>query len=260
MVVVLLEKKGCRLATMFEEIHKTRKQFRNSTMTISMRCSRWGPCFSLGRQSRRHHTSKSWINRHVNDHYVQQAMKQDLRARSAFKLQEIQEKYKFIKPASVVIDLGAAPGGWSVIASKFVNSSQGGKIISVDLLPMAPIPSVVIIEGDFTSPRIQEKIIEQLSPVSRKASVILSDMLHNTVGQGQVDHYKSIDLVAQTLTFCESHLQKGGTVLCKYLQGEDENAMIENARSLFGKVQRVKPKSSRSESKEMYLLALQKLS
>jgi 23S rRNA (uridine2552-2'-O)-methyltransferase len=229
-------------------------------MMISMRCSRWAPCFSGVHQSLRHHTSKSWINRHVKDHYVQQAMKQDLRARSAFKLQEIQEKYKFIKPASVVIDLGAAPGGWSVIASKFINPSHGGKIISVDLLQMAPIPSVIIIEGDFTSTQIQQKIIEQLPPASRKASVILSDMLHNTVGQGQVDHYKSVELVRQTLTFCDSHLQKGGTVLCKYLQGEDENGMIENARSLFGKVQRVKPKSSRSESKEMYLLAMQKLS
>lgn len=218
-----------------------------------IRCSPW-------HQSIRNHTSKSWVNRHVNDFYVQQAMKQDLRARSAFKLQEIQEKYKFIKPSSVVIDLGAAPGGWSVVASKLVNATQGGKIISVDLLQMAPIPSVVIIEGDFTSPQIQEKLIEQLPPSSRKASVILSDMLHNTVGHGQADHYKSIELVSQTLTFCESHLQKGGTVLCKYLQGEDENTTIETAKTLFGKVLRVKPKSSRSESKEMYLLAMQKLS
>jgi len=207
----------------------------------------------------RNHTSKSWLSRHTKDTYVQQAIKQDLRARSAFKLQEIQEKHKFIKPSSVVIDLGAAPGGWSVVASKIINPAQGGKIIAIDLLDMAGVPFTTLIQGDFTSARIQLEIIKHLPLPSQQAHVVMSDMLHNTTGHSDTDHYKSIELVSQTLSFCETHLKKDGAMLCKYLQGVDEQEMMQEAREMFEKVLRVKPKSSRPESKEMYLLGLQKL-
>ncbi len=202
----------------------------------------------------RSHTSKSWLNRHVNDHFVQQAKKQDLRARSAFKLQEIQAKHQFIKPNSVVVDLGAAPGGWSVIASKLVDAAKGGRIVALDLLEMEPVPNTTILQGDFTSEPIKQQLTQLL--VGRKANVVLSDMLHNTTGQHDGDHFKSIDLAMQALDFSKEHLDLKGSFLCKYLRGSDEVELLEYAKEIFQTVKTVKPSSSRSESREVFLLGL----
>lgn len=221
--------------------------------------------------------SKAWLQRQRSDHFVKQAKDQDLRARSAFKLQEIQAKHKFITPSSIVLDLGAAPGGWSIIASKIVNPSKGGLIIAVDLLPIQSIPHTTIIQGDFTSIPVKDQLRECiLSATSNHSSqnpeipsvlqvdVILSDMLHNTTGVHDTDHYKSMNLVQHVISFATSTSQsdkfpKGilkpkGTILCKFLRGEDDKELIDDMKEMFQTVQIIKPKSSRSESREAFLL------
>lgn len=238
--------------------------------------------------------SKAWVNRQRNDHFVQRAKDLDLRARSAFKLQEIQEKHKFITASSIVLDLGAAPGGWSTIASKIVQPARGGHIIAVDLLPIQPIPNTTIIQGDFTATDVKEALrncilASSASPssaaitssattsaaastnpasmhttVNVQVDVVLSDMLHNTTGVADTDHYKSMDLVRQAIYFAISTtahsafpqgiLKVKGTVLCKFLRGEDEKELMDEMKELFHTVQVVKPKSSRSESREAFIL------
>ena len=244
--------------------------------------------------------SKAWVNRQRNDHLVQKAKDLDLRARSAFKLQEIQEKHKFITASSIVLDLGAAPGGWSTIASKIVQPAKGGHIIAVDLLPIQPIPNTTIIQGDFTTTDVKDALRNCIlasstspspspspsstavassatpsaaastnpasshSTVNVQVDVVLSDMLHNTTGVADTDHYKSMDLVRQAINFAISTtthsafpqgiLKVKGTVLCKFLRGEDEKELMEEMKELFHTVQVVKPKSSRSESREAFIL------
>jgi 23S rRNA (uridine2552-2'-O)-methyltransferase len=223
--------------------------------------------------------------RHVNDQYVKKAQQEDLRSRSSFKLQEINEKYRFIHRTSTVIDLGAAPGGWSLIVSRIfsnelntkkpkitdtkpelVHSNNNanavvdqteniGTLISIDLLPIKPIPHATIIQGDFQDEKIQKKILTLLN--SKPIDVILSDMLQNTSGQSSADHSRSIDLCADVLSFADDHLSDGGTLLCKYLQGGEEKEWLDDLKDRFQKVKLIKPKSSRSESREMFVLAQQ---
>lgn len=219
--------------------------------------------------------SKAWIQRQRTDHFVQQAKEQDLRARSAFKLQEIQGKHKFISPSSIVLDLGAAPGGWSTIASKIVQPSKGGIIIAVDLLPIEPIAHTTIIQGDFTSDEVQQYLRDCVISASARNSlirsteaqdgaavdVVLSDMLHNTTGIYDTDHYKSINLVRHVISFATNSstnfprgiLKPKGSILCKLLRGEDEKELIDDMKTMFQTVQIIKPKSSRSESREAFL-------
>lgn len=224
--------------------------------------------------------SKAWIQRQRNDHLVQQAKDQDLRARSAFKLQEIQSKHKFITPSSVVLDLGASPGGWSTIASKIVQPAKGGLIIAVDLLAIEPIPHTIIIQGDFTSNTVKEQLRSSVvhnvqrqkasssttetpaSPSNIQVDVILSDMLHNTTGVADTDHYKSMHLVRQAIQFAiapsspvfpQGILKPKGSVVCKFLRGEEEKELIDDLKKNFHTVEIIKPKSSRSESREAFL-------
>jgi 23S rRNA (uridine2552-2'-O)-methyltransferase len=198
-------------------------------------------------------SSKAWMKRHVNDAYVKQAADQSLRSRAYFKLIEIQDRYKFINKHSSIIDLGASPGGWSLAASGLVDpTSASAGILAVDLLPMDPIPKVKFIQGDFTCDDIQNQII---SECSGKPTVILSDMLGNSTGQHQVDHYRSIELAMKAYDFSERILSGKGSFLCKYLRGSDEKLFVDKVRSRFAKVDIVKPKASRSESSEVYLLA-----
>jgi 23S rRNA (uridine2552-2'-O)-methyltransferase len=209
--------------------------------------------------------SKTWLKRHVNDLYVKKAQQDDLRSRSSYKLQEINDKFRFIKRTSNVLDLGAAPGGWSLIVSKIYtavqekageNEKKMGKLIAVDLLPINPIPHCTIMQGNFQEPTIQKKIAQFLA--NEPLDVILSDMLHNTTGQSDLDHSKSMELCEDVLSFAEDHLSVGGTLLCKYLQGKDDKYWMENLKEVFETVKIVKPKSSRSESREKYILAMKK--
>jgi len=239
------------------------------------------------------------MQRHKSDQYVKQAVDGDLRSRSAFKLIELQEKHKIIKPDSYVIDLGSAPGGWSVatagllrfppvvkkmdksipIAELDPNSPIGGilenEIIStditkspitygllcaIDLLPMDKIQGDVrFIQGDFRTTEVQDKIrLLGKSRGRKQADVVLSDMLQNMSGQHDVDHYRSIELCTAALEFCVESLKPGGSFLCKFLRGSDDQELIVEAKLLFLDVKIVKPKASRLESTEMYLLARNK--
>lgn len=263
-------------------------------------------------------SSASWLRRHASDKYATEAREQNLRSRAYFKLKEIQEKYKLIDGNSFVVDLGSAPGGWSLLAAEIIGKKQQQKqeklikaaeakvdksnesptqstqvltevemssqaegkkgselnsvstqqpsfptptpvlprVCSIDLLHMDPIPGVIFIKGDFTDTRNQQKIINAFG--GRKATFIMSDMLHNTTGSKELDHMKSMDICTQALEFCEDNLEPGGAFLCKYLNGKDENELFEYAESMFSTVVRVKPKASRGESSELYLLARQR--
>lgn len=210
-------------------------------------------------------SSKSWMQRHVNDHYVKLAEKENVRSRAAYKLQELQDKYKIIKSNDFVIDLGAAPGGWSVVVSKILDFSRDGKLVSIDLLAMEPVGTdlesnrgVFFLKGDFNSPTVRSEL-KSLSGVKhdepRLANVILSDMLQNTTGHGSTDHLKSMNICYSVLEFTKEYLQPGGHLLCKYFQGSDDKELLAEAKEQFLTVKSVKPKSSRPESREMYLLA-----
>lgn len=199
-------------------------------------------------------SSKSWLTRHVNDYYVKKAKIEDIRSRSAYKLVEIQEKYKIIRAGDVVVDLGAAPGGWSEYAAEIV---KDGRVCAIDLLPIAPIKNVHCIQGDFRSQEVLKQYYSVMK--KRRADVVLSDMLHNTSGHGTRDHLISIELASKAIAFCKDHLRTGGTFLCKYLMGQDEKEFQKFAKEHFASVQLVKPKASRAESKEIYLLCKNKL-
>lgn len=197
--------------------------------------------------------SKAWLRRHVTDSYVQEAQNLGVRTRAFFKLKEIQDKHKFIHSNSLVVDLGAAPGGWSLAVSDIITD---GKLCCIDLLPMEPVPRATIIQGDFCDPHNQAQIMKVFD--NRKANVVISDMLHSTTGNRSIDHLRSIDLCLQALDFCGQNLELGGHFLCKYRNGSDESELFGAAKEMFHSVVRVKPKASRSESCELFLLAKNK--
>ena len=198
--------------------------------------------------------SSQWLNRHVNDPYVKGAYDNDLRSRSAFKFVEMNEKYRLVRPHDFVIDLGAAPGGWSLACSKVLVEEKGGYLVAVDLLPIEPIaPHCEIICGNFYSAAVRR----QLKALGgRKPDVVLSDMLMNTMGHRNTDHVRSIELCHAALDFAVENLIHGGIFLGKFLQGADEKELRVAAENRFSKVKLVKPNASRSESSEIYLLAM----
>ena len=154
------------------------------------------------------------------------------------------------------IDLGAAPGGWSMVASKYLTKSKGGLLIGIDLLPYQSVDGYISITGDFTTPLVQQKIKGLLQ--GRLADVIMSDMLHNTTGQRAVDHSRSMELVNNALDFCGDTLSVGGTFFAKFLKGSEEQLLFQRAKSMFTAMKLVKPKASRSESNEMFILCFGK--
>lgn len=214
-------------------------------------------------------SSKAWLSRHVNDPYVKLAERDNHRSRAAYKLQDIQEKHKIIKSGDFVIDLGSAPGGWSVVASKILNFNKGGLLVSIDLLDMEPVPTdadgndgAYFIRGNFNSTVVRDELrsIAKLpSGEARQADVVLSDMLMNTTGHANTDHLKSMNICYDVLDYCKEYLRPGGHLLCKYFQGSDEKELLADAKRQFKTTKLVKPKSSRSESREMYLLCVNKL-
>jgi len=214
-------------------------------------------------------SSKAWLARHVNDPYVKLAERDNHRSRAAYKLQDIQEKHKIIKSGDFVIDLGAAPGGWSVMVSKILNFNKGGLLASIDLLDMEPIPTdaeanegAYFIRGNFNSSVVRDelrKIARLSSGEIRQADVVLSDMLMNTTGHASTDHLKSMNICYDVLEYCKEYLRPGGHLLCKYFQGSDEKELLADAKLQFKTTKLVKPKSSRSESREMYLICVNKL-
>ena len=202
-------------------------------------------------------SSQRWLDRQAKDCFVRKAKESGYRARSAFKLLEIDEKYHILKQARSIIDLGAAPGGWSQVISQKIDQGvcKATKVVGVDLLNFSPLPHVIQIIGDFTNGDIQKHIIEELDG---KADLIISDMAPSTTGNRQVDHWKIMGLLDSVFLFLDSHLIQHGNFVAKVFQGSDTQRYIESLKQCFKKVTYFKPKASRSESVEIYVIALDK--
>ena len=194
-------------------------------------------------------SSRDWLQRQFNDPFVALAHKKGYRSRAALKILEIQEKFKIINKESVVIDLGAAPGGWSQVISKICK-----QIIAIDLLDFAPIPNVDFIKGDFLEEANIEKIKHLLK--DQKADVIMSDMAPNTCGIKKVDHLRIMNLIEEVFNFCKIVLKPGGNLVFKTFQGGTSGELFSDIKKSFKKVTYFKPNSSRKESPEMYLIAI----
>ncbi|NDF11195.1 MAG: RlmE family RNA methyltransferase [Proteobacteria bacterium] len=192
-----------------------------------------------------------WLQRQLNDPYVTQAKKDGWRSRAAYKLIEIDDKQKILKPGQLVIDLGAAPGSWTQVALDRIGSK--GKIIGIDLLEIEPITGVDFIQGDFT----EDESFEELKALigDRKADVILSDMAPNTSGHRQTDHIRIVALCELAVDFAIQYLKPNGVFLAKIFQGGAEKSILDPMRKHFKQIRHVKPKASRADSSEMYVLA-----
>ena len=195
-------------------------------------------------------SSKRWLTEHFDDFYVKQAQQQGLRARASFKLLELHEKYNLIRKGFRVVDLGAAPGSWSQLASGLVGPT--GKVIALDILPMEPLPGIDFIEGDFTEKeplQALEKLLGELP-----ADLVLSDMAPNMSGMDAVDQPRGIYLVELALDFACQWLRPGGNFVTKVFQGEGFDGLLAQCRENFEKVVICKPKASRPRSREVYFL------
>ncbi|MGF0239933.1 23S rRNA (uridine(2552)-2'-O)-methyltransferase RlmE [Rhodococcus sp. IEGM1300] len=196
-------------------------------------------------------TSLKWLQRHVNDPYVKQAQKDGYRSRASYKLLEVQEKYKLIRPGMSVVDLGAAPGGWSQVTSRLIGGQ--GRLIASDILEMDSIPDVTFIQGDFTQDEVLAQILEAVG--NSQVDLVISDMAPNMSGTPEVDMPKAMFLCELALDLATRILKPGGNFVIKVFQGEGFDAYVKDARQKFDKVQMIKPDSSRGSSREQYMLA-----
>jgi len=194
-------------------------------------------------------SSKRWLERQLNDPYVARARREGLRSRAAYKLAEIDDKHHILKAGARVVDLGAAPGGWSEIAAKRVGS---GKVVAIDLLDMAPIAGVDAVKLDFLDPTAPARLKAMLDG---PADVVLSDMAANATGHKRTDHLKIMALVEAAAEFAREVLRPGGSFLSKVIQGGTEATVLAALKRDFASVKHVKPAASRADSAELYLLA-----
>lgn len=198
-------------------------------------------------------SSKLWLERQLNDPYVMQAKREGYRSRAAFKLREIDDKHKLLKPGLTVVDLGAAPGGWSQIAATRVKSVEGkGRVIAIDLLDMPAIPGVTFAQMDFLDAGAPQKLRDMLGG---GADVVLSDMAANTTGHRKTDHLRIVALVEAAAAFAAEVLAPGGAFLAKVIQGGTEGELLAMLKRDFASVKHVKPAASRADSAELYVLA-----
>lgn len=209
----------------------------------------------LHNKRKRTASSKQWLLRQINDPYVQQAKAQGYRSRAAFKLLDIQKKYQLLKPGMIVLDCGAAPGGWSQVAIKIVkpHEKSTGKVLALDLLEMPSIPGVTFWQKDFT----EEETIEFLyQEMPEGVDVILSDMAPSTSGIASVDHGRIVMLVEEVFALACRTLRPKGSLAVKVWQGGTEGVLLAQLKKLFKSVHHFKPPSSRQGSAELYLVAL----
>jgi len=197
------------------------------------------------------HSSKQWLRRHVNDPYVQRSRKEGYRSRSAYKLIEIDERDKTFKPGMLVVDLGAAPGGWSQVAAKRVGAK--GRVVAIDLLPVEPIAGVTLLQADFASREGLEAVEECIR--GRKVDVVLSDMAPSLSGIAVSDQARSLELAEIARDFAQLHLQAEGVFIVKVFMCAGYDEYLRSLRTAFQKVVARKPASSRGESAEQYLVA-----
>ena len=205
----------------------------------------------LKKQKNRSNSSHQWLTRQLNDPYVTKAKLDGYRSRAAYKIVEINEKYKIFQKGFKVIDLGAAPGGWSQVAAGEVGPK--GKIVAIDLLLFDPIEGVEIAQMDFYEPETATRLIEMMGD---KADVVMSDMAANTTGHTPTDHLRIMDLCERSFEFATNVLNPGGSFIAKILRGGTEHELLAKIKRKFSKIHHFKPKSSRADSKEIYLIAL----
>ena len=198
-------------------------------------------------------SSKAWLKEHRDDPYVQQAQREGYRSRACYKLLEIQERDRLIKPGMTVLDLGSAPGGWSQVAAQLVGHK--GRVLASDILPTDSLAGVDFIEGDFTLDSVFEQILGALGDTP--ADVVISDMAPNMSGVNAVDQPRSMYLVELALDMAQQVLAPGGSFVAKVFQGEGFDELYRDIRGVFGKVVTRKPKASRPRSREVYLVATQ---
>ena len=198
-------------------------------------------------------SQKRWLERQLNDPYVARAKREGYRSRAAFKIIELNEKFKLFKPGGRIVDLGAAPGGWAQVAAKIVGSDKGkGKVIGIDLLEIEPIIGVDFTVMDFLESDAPEKLKAMLGG---EADVVMSDMAANTTGHKKTDHLKIIALAELAAEFAREVLAPGGAFLAKVLQGGTEGTLLADLKRDFALVKHYKPAASRSDSAELYVVA-----
>lgn len=199
-------------------------------------------------------SSKLWLERQLNDPYVMQARRDGYRSRAAYKIIEIDDKHKIFKPGLSVVDLGAAPGGWSQVAAKRVGSEQGrGQVVAIDLLEMPPIPGVTFAQLDFMADDAPEKLREM---IGGGADVVMSDMAANTTGHRKTDQLRIVLLVEMAAEFAREVLKPGGTFVAKVFQSGADAELVAQLKRDYATVKHVKPASSRQDSSERYVLAM----
>jgi 23S rRNA (uridine2552-2'-O)-methyltransferase len=203
------------------------------------------------RSSRRRSASSTrWLDRQLNDPYVQEAQRAGYHSRAAFKLAEIDDRFKLLRAGARVVDLGAAPGGWSQVAVARVGA---GNVIALDREEVSDVPGVQVLQGDFLEPETVERLEALLDG---HADVILSDIAPATTGHAATDHLRIIAIAEAVLDFAETILDKGGSLVIKVFQGGTEKELLDRLKRLFESVKHVKPPSSRKESSELYVVAM----
>ena len=201
-------------------------------------------------------SSQRWLARQLNDPYVAAARRQGYRSRAAYKLLEIDDKRHLLKPGKRVVDLGAAPGGWSQVAAERVRSAEArGQVVAIDLIPMEAIAGVSVLAGDFLEPATPARLKALLREGG--ADVVLSDMAAQGTGHSRTDHLRIMALAEAAAAFAIEVLSPGGALLCKVLQGGSERALLNELKRAFAGVRHIKPPASRAESAELYVLATQ---
>lgn len=198
-------------------------------------------------------SSKLWLDRQLNDPYVARAKEEGYRSRAAYKLIEIDDRFHLLKPGAKVIDLGAAPGGWSQVAAKRVGvGTRGGRVVAIDILDMPAVEGVEFLVQDFLDPEAPALLRDMLGG---GADVVMSDMAANTTGHRKTDHLKIMALVELAAEFAREVLLPGGSFIAKVFQGGTESALLADMKRDFATVKHVKPQASRADSSELYLLA-----
>ena len=200
---------------------------------------------------KRSKSSRRWLDRHVNDEFVKRAQKEGYRSRAAYKLLEIQEKDRLFKPGQTVVDLGAAPGGWSQVARQLVG--RGGEVVAMDILPMDPLDGVEFILGDFREEGPLQALRSRLG--GRPVDIVISDMAPNVSGMNAVDQPRAMYLCELALDFAREVLNPGGVFVVKVFQGAGFDEFVRALKTEFGRVVTRKPAASRPKSREVYLVA-----
>lgn len=207
-----------------------------------------GAAVNLRTAGKRSAASQRWLTRQLNDPYVAAARQQGWRSRAAFKLLELDDRFRLIRRGARVVDLGAAPGGWT----QAVVQKGAAKVVALDLLPMDPVPGAVVLQGDFVDAEMPERLTAELGG---PADLVLSDMAPNTTGHAATDHLRIMALAESALNFALSVLAPGGAFVGKVFQGGSEREMLARMKHHFAQVRHAKPPASRKDSSELYVVA-----